>query len=203
MTKDRPGLVRLEHIGSHRFAQKECLVRTNMSSARDRKRRVASQLVRITLAASVALLAAGRASAQYGGGGTGGTGGGAGGTYTPPSRGYGGSGKAIGIGVGAAAGAGLLYLALHKSSVTGCVQPAEDGLRFADEKKNTSYTLVSGDVLLKAGQRVQLRGSKTKNASGAQTFTAKKLVKDLGPCEKAAPAAAASAAGADAKPNQP
>jgi len=110
-------------------------VRTNMSSARDRKRRVASQLVRITLAASVALLAAGRANAQYGGGGTGGTGGGAGGTYTPPSRGYGGSGKAIGIGVGAAAGAGLLYLALHKSSVTGCVQPAEDGLRFADEKE--------------------------------------------------------------------
>jgi len=50
----------------------------------------------------------------------GGTGGG---TYTAPGGGYGSSGKAIGIGVGAAAGAGLLYLALHHSSVTGCVQP--------------------------------------------------------------------------------
>ncbi len=133
----------------------------------------------------------------------GGTGGGTGGSYTPPSGGYGGSGKAIGIGVGAAAGAGLLYLALHKGSATGCVQPSEDGLRFVDERKNTSYTLVSGDVLLKAGQRVQLRGSKTTNTSGARTFTAKKLVKDLGSCEIAAPAAAASAGGADAKPNQP
>jgi hypothetical protein len=159
-------------------------------------------MIRITLTASMALLAAGRASAQYGGGGTGGTGGGTGGTYTSPSGGYSNTGKAVGIGVGAAAGAGLLYLALHKSSVTGCIHPAEDGLRFVDEKKNASYTLVSGDVLLKAGQRVQLRGSKAKNTSGVDTFTAKKLVKDLGACDTQTPAAPAPASGS-LKPNQP
>ena len=175
---------------------------TNARSAQSRTTRVASRIVRITLAAGVAFLAAGPASAQYPGGGTGGMGG-TGGTYTPPSGGYSNTGKAVGIGVGAAAaGAGLLYLALHKSSVTGCVQPAEDGLHFVDEKQNTSYALVTGDVLLKAGQRVQLRGSKAKNTSGVQTFTAKKLVKDLGTCETTA-AAAISSPSADAKPSQP
>lgn len=174
---------------------------SSSSSARSRASRTIGQIVRITLTASVALLVVGRASAQYPGGGTGGTGGGTGGTYTPPSGGYGSSGKAIGIGAGAAAGAGLLFLALHKSSTTGCVQPAEDGLRFVDEKKNTSYALVSGDVLLKAGQRVQLRGSKAKNTSGVQTFTAKKLVKDLGSCDVTTPAAAPSSTSAEAKPN--
>jgi hypothetical protein len=171
------------------ITQKGVLMLTNSSSAPSKKKRIASRIVRITLAASVALVAAGRASAQYGGGGTGGTGGGTGGTYTPPSGGYSNSGKAIGIGVGAAAGAGLLFLALHKGSVTGCVQPAEDGLRFVDEKKNRSYTLVPGDVLLKAGQRVQLRGNKTKQTSGAQSFTARKLLKDLGSCNTTAAAA--------------
>ena len=126
-----------------------------------------------------------------------------GGTYTPPSGGYSNTGKAVGIGVGAAAGAGLLYLVLHKSSVTGCVLPAEDGLRFVNEKKNTSYALVTGDVTLKAGQRVQLQGSKTKNTSGVQTFTAKKLVKDLGTCEVAPGAAAPRSTSASAKPSQP
>jgi hypothetical protein len=173
------------------------------SFARGRASRTISRIVGIGLATCVVLLAAGRASAQYPGGGTGGTGGGTGGTYTPPSGGYGSSGKAIGIGVGAAAGAGLLYLAMHKPSVTGCVQPAEDGLRLVDEKKNTSYALVSGDVLLKAGQRVQLRGSKAKNTAGVQTFTAKKLVKDLGSCDVTTPAAAptSTSASAEAKPN--
>jgi len=162
---------------------------------------IARRIVPVALAASVALLAAGRASAQYPGGGSGGTGGSGGGTYSSGS-GYGNSGKAIGIGVGAAAGAGLLFLAMHKSSVTGCVQPAEDGLRFVDEKKNTSYALVSGDVLLKAGQRVQLRGSKAKNATGTATFTAKKLVKDLGSCGTTA-GATPPVASADAKPIEP
>jgi hypothetical protein len=92
---------------------------------------------------------------------------------------------------------------MHKSSVTGCVQPAEDGFRFVDEKKNASYALVTGGVLLKAGQRVQLRGSKAKNSSGVQTFIAKKLVKDLGSCDTATPAAARSSISADGKPSQP
>lgn len=176
-------------------------MRINVNSGPSRKKQLVARIVRITFAASLALLAADRANAQYGGGGMGGTGGGTGGTYTPPSGGYSNSGKAIGIGVGAAAGAGLLFLALRHPAVTGCVQPGEDGLRFVDEKKNKSYTLVSGDVLLKAGQRVQLKGNKSKTPAGAQTFTAKKLVKDLGSCNTSTPAAGTPSASAEAKSN--
>ena len=172
------------------------------SSTPGRMKRISGRIGRVLLAAAVAALAAGHAVAQYPGGGMGGSGGSGGGTYTP-GGGYGGSGKAIGIGVGAAAGAGLLFLAMHKGSVTGCVQPAEDGLRLVDEKKNRSYALVSGDVLLTAGQRVELRGSKAKNTSGVATFTAKKLVKELGPCETASPAGGPGRTSAEVKPGQP
>jgi hypothetical protein len=52
-------------------------------------------------------------------------------------------------------------------------------------------------VYLKAGQRVELKGHKSKSESGAPTFTAKKLVKDLGGCEESKPVAGAKpAAGA-------
>ena len=146
-----------------------------------------SKFVRMALGLSLTLVAANRAAAQYGGmGGPTGTGGSTpGGTYTPPKGGYG-SGAAVGAGVGAAAGAGILFLALHNHGmITGCVLPAEDGLRIVDEKKNTSYALEPGDVYLKAGERVRLRGSKSKKDTGVQSFTAKKLVKDLGACNEA------------------
>jgi hypothetical protein len=146
---------------------------------------ILSKVVRVGLGLALAAVVAGRAGAQTYPGGTGtGTGTTPGGTYTPPKGGYG-SGAAVGAGVGAAAGAGLLFLAFHHSSTTGCVQPGDDGLRFVDDKKNTSYALVPGDVLVKPGDRVQLRGQKSKSASGVQTFTAKKLVKDLGSCSEA------------------
>jgi len=79
----------------------------------------------------------------------------------------------------------------YHGRVTGCVQPAEDGLRLLDEKNNKTYTLVPGDVLVKPGQRVLLKGKKSNSDGGTQTFTAKKLVKDLGSCS--APASANSA----------
>jgi hypothetical protein len=144
----------------------------------------AANVLRIALGLALTLAVVGRAAAQYGGmgGGTTGTGGTPGGTYTAPKGGYG-NGAAVGAAVGAAAGAGILFLALHNhGTMTGCVQPAEDGLRIVDEKKNASYALRPGDVLVKPGERVQLRGQKSKSDSGVQTFTAKKLVKNLGAC---------------------
>jgi len=153
---------------------------------------VAKHFLRPVLACSLALLGAGYANAQYGGGGGTGGGGGSGtGTYTAPPGGYS-SAKGAGIGAGAAAGVGVLFLAMHyHGRVTGCVQPAEDGLRLLDEKNNKTYTLVPGDVLVKPGQRVLLKGKKSNSDGGTQTFTAKKLVKDLGSCS--APASANSA----------
>ena len=113
-------------------------------------------------------------------------------TYTAPPGGYSSAAKGAGIGAGAAAGVGVLFLALHyHGRVTGCVQPADDGMRLLDEKNKKTYALVPGDVYLKPGERVLLKGKTSKSDGGTQTFTAKKLVKDLGSC--GAPASASSA----------
>lgn len=149
--------------------------------------------VRLVLGLSLALFAAGQAAAQYGGGGGMGGGGTGGGTYTAPSGGYS-SAKGAGIGAGAAAGVGALFLAMHyHGRMTGCVQPGDDGLRLLDEKNNKSYALVPGDVYVKPGQRVLLKGKTSKSDGGTQTFTAKKLLKDLGSCS-ASPTPSASSA---------
>jgi hypothetical protein len=115
--------------------------------------------------------------------------------YLPPSNGYS-SGRAIGIG----ALVPLPALALsssrhHRGTVSGCVQPAEDGLRLEDEKNKKSYVLATNVLILRAGQRVELKGHKSKADSGAQTFEAKKLVKDLGSCDASTSAAQTQPAG--------
>lgn len=144
-----------------------------------RKHLASKNLVRLVLAFSLALFAAGQATAQYGGGG--GTGGG--GSYTAPAGGYSSAAKGAGIGAGAAAGVGALFLAMHyHGRVTGCVQPADDGVRLLDEKHKKTYALVPGDVYLKPGDRVLLKGKTSKSDGGTQTFTAKKLIKNLGSC---------------------
>jgi hypothetical protein len=151
-------------------------------------------LLRLVLGFSLALLMSSQAAAQYGGGGGTGGGGTGTGTYTTPSGGYS-SAKGAGIGAGAAAGVGVLFLALHyHGRVTGCVEPADDGLRFLDEKNNVTYSLVPGDVYVKPGQRLELKGKKSKNDAGTETFTAKKLIKDLGAC-KASPSASSGSSG--------
>jgi hypothetical protein len=149
-------------------------------SLRRTRHSIPKSFLRLALSLSLMLLAATRGAAQYGGGGTSGSSGTPG--YTPPRGGYG-SGKAIGIGVGAAAAAGVLFLVLHHhGTVTGCVQPSDDGLRLLDEKKDKSYVLVTGPVNLKPGQRVVLKGQKSKNEAGAQTLEVRNLVKELGVC---------------------
>lgn len=162
--------------------------------SRNLGRFLSRNLVRLALAFSLALFAAGQAAAQYpGGGGTGGGGTGGGGTYTAPPGGYSSAAKGAGIGAGAAAGVGALFLAMHyHGRVSGCVQPADDGLRLVDEKNKKSYAFVPGDVYVKPGQRVLLKGKTSKSDGGTQTFTAKKLIKDLGSC--GAPPSASSGA---------
>ena len=164
-------------------------------SSSQKRHLMSKNLLRLALASSLALFAAGQAAAQYpSGGGTGG-GGTGGGTYTPPAGGYSSAAKGAGIGAGAAAGVGALFLVMHyHGRVTGCVQPADDGMRLLDEKNKKTYALVPGDVYLKPGERVLLKGKTSKGDGGTQTFTAKKLIKDLGSCGASQAANSASAA---------
>jgi hypothetical protein len=110
------------------------------------------------------------AFAQYPGGG---------GSGTPTY----GSGKAIAVGAAAAAGAGVLYLTLHhRGSLTGCVQGGDDGFSLVDDKNHQTYSLFPSSTDLKSGERVELRGKKSKGGKGTQTFQVSKIVKNLGAC---------------------
>lgn len=134
--------------------------------------------------------------AQYGGGGTAG---GMGtptssGTYSPAGRSYG-HGAAIGAGVGAAAiGAGAIYLMTHRASkISGCVQTGDDGLSLTDDKTKKTLMLVPGKADVKAGDRVELKGKFSKNATGDQRFLVKTVAKDFGECHTQATAGSGSA----------
>ena len=87
-----------------------------------------------------------------------------------------------GVAGGAAGGAGLLYWKLHnRAKLQGCV--AGDGDRLVNEKDNQTYGLTNkqGETL-KAGERVELLGKKTRNASGEPTFEVHKMSRDFGSC---------------------
>ncbi len=124
--------------------------------------------------------------AQYGGsGGSGSTG--STGVYTAPKGGYGSNGAAIGAAVaaGAGAGIGLGYLALRSHrTVVGCVEPSSAGVKLMNEKDQRTYALLAANVSLNPGERVALRGKKSKDDSGKPTFEVAKLVKDYGSCKQ-------------------
>jgi len=156
-------------------------------------------IVRFAGISTICLAVCAAASAQYGGGGgTGGSGMGApGGTpgYVAPSGGYS-SGKAIGIGVGATAGAAVAVILLvrhhhHAANntqayVTGCTQTVQNGISLTSEKDYQTYSIVSNDKSLKAGERVTLRGSVVSaDGSANPSLQVLSMVKDFGSCGQA------------------
>jgi len=154
-------------------------------------------IVRFTGITTLCLAVCAAASAQYGGGGgTGGSGGtGGNGGYTAPAGGYS-SGKAIGIGVGAAAGAavGIALLVRHhhhaaektQTYVTGCTQSVQGGISLTNEKDNQTYSIVSGNNSIKAGERMAVKGVVVAaDGSGNPKFQIQSLIKDYGACGQA------------------
>ncbi|HEV2426506.1 MAG TPA: hypothetical protein VGZ29_16900 [Terriglobia bacterium] len=125
------------------------------------------------------------AFAQYGGSGGGSTG--STGVYTAPKGGYGGNGAAIGAavaaGIGAGIGIGYLVVRSHRT-VIGCVEPSSEGVKLMNEKDQNTYALLAENVSLNPGERVALRGKKSKDDSGKRTFQVAKLVKDYGSCKQ-------------------
>lgn len=140
-------------------------------------------VVKVALGMMIVFTVSMAAFGQYGGGGTGGTTGGGstnGGVYTPPKGGYS-SSTGIAIGAGAAAAITVGYLVLRsRHSLIGCVGESAKGTTLTSDK--ATYTLDTGDVNLKVGDRVKLRGKKAKSGSGHPSFAVKKLVKDYGAC---------------------
>lgn len=141
-----------------------------------------SGLKRVVWSLGLSLALAASAVAQYGGG-MGGAGTGTGG-YTPPKGGYS-AGTGVAIGAAAAASVGTAYLLLrHRGTVVGCVEPSSSGTKLLDEKDKNTYALVaSKDVVLAPGERVSLKGKKSKDDSGKPIFEAQRIVKDYGSCK--------------------
>ena len=135
-------------------------------------------LQRATVMLTLLALIPATAIAQYGGGMGGGMGPYPAGTH--PS--YGSKGAVIGGVAGGAAGAGLLYFALrNRATLTGCV--GGDGDKLVNEKDNRTYTLANKGEALRPGERVEVRGKKTKkDESGEPVFQVHKMTKDLGSC---------------------
>ncbi len=137
------------------------------------------------LAVVLGLAMGGSALAQYGGSPGGGSTGTTG-VYTAPKGGYG-SSTGIAVGAAAAAGAGVAvgYLVLRSHrTVVGCVQPSTEGVKLMNEKDQRTYALLASNISLNPGERVALRGKKSKDDSGRPTFDVAKLVKDYGACKQ-------------------
>jgi hypothetical protein len=91
------------------------------------------------------------------------------------------AGAAIGV---AAVMVAVLYVTLHKPSITGCVQSANGTISLMDKQKNLKYTLVITNAEIKPGEQVKLLGKKKKDKDGHLSFRVKKVKKDYGPCEQ-------------------
>lgn len=136
-------------------------------------------LIQFVLSIFFAGLVSVSATAQYGGG------------TNPPSvstiRSYSNSATIAGAVGGAAAGVAITYLVLrNRGTIVGCVEPSSAGkMKLMNEKdKNTYALLASNDVTLAPGQRVALRGKKSKDSSGEPVFQVQKLAKNYGTCKQ-------------------
>jgi hypothetical protein len=97
--------------------------------------------------------------------------------------------------VGAAAiGAGAIYLMTHRASkISGCVETNDDGLSLTDDRTKKTLMLVHGKADVKAGDRLELKGKFSKNATGDQRFLVKTVAKDFGECHTQAATSTGSA----------
>ncbi len=88
----------------------------------------------------------------------------------------------VGAAVGLAAVSGVvLYLTLHKTTITGCLRSVEGANILTNESDNLTYQLVDGPRL-NPGERVKVQGKKKKDKTGNLSFRVKKLNRDFGRC---------------------
>jgi hypothetical protein len=88
----------------------------------------------------------------------------------------------IGAAVGVGAGIGLAIYFVHRShtSITGCVQQTEHGLKLT-AKDGNNYELMNATREVKAQRRLSLRGHKVTTSSG-RAFRVDRLSRDYGAC---------------------
>lgn len=90
----------------------------------------------------------------------------------------------IGAAIGVGAGVALAVYFVHRghTTLTGCVQQTEHGLRLT-AKDGSNYELVNTPSEVKAERRLSLRGHKVSTSSG-RAFHVDHLSRDYGACGK-------------------
>lgn len=87
---------------------------------------------------------------------------------------------AAAVGVAAVTGV-VLYLTLHKTTITGCLRSVEGTNVLTNEADSLTYQLIDGPRL-NPGKRVKIQGKKQKDKAGNRSFRVKKVNRDFGPC---------------------
>lgn len=84
---------------------------------------------------------------------------------------------------GAVIGVGTYYLIHKRASITGCAVGNQNNVELRNDSDQQIYVL-SGDLgAIKSGDRVQVKGKKSKDSSAGRSFLVEKLVRNYGPCK--------------------
>ena len=88
----------------------------------------------------------------------------------------------VGAAVGVGAGVGLGFYFVHRShtSLTGCVEQTNTGFSLR-AKDGNNYELANAPSEVKAGERLSLRGHKSK-AGSRRAFRVDRVSRDFGAC---------------------
>lgn len=93
-----------------------------------------------------------------------------------------------GVVAGLAAVVIVVAVAVHETTskrmITGCVNPAENGMTVTDEKNKQVYVLFGDTTGVKPGDRMTLRLKKIRTkGTNTLTWEPKKITKDFGACQ--------------------
>jgi hypothetical protein len=90
------------------------------------------------------------------------------------------AGAIVGVAVAATL---ILYFVLRSPTITGCVLSTDASMTFVDEKDHHTYALAGDHLNLKPGERLKLKGKKSKDKDGKPTLRVKNVDHDYGTCK--------------------
>jgi hypothetical protein len=76
----------------------------------------------------------------------------------------------------------VIHRGSEKRTITGCVKSGADGMTIIDDGDKRLYVLSGNTVSINPGERLTLRGSKTKNGK-TLVWETRKISTDLGVCQ--------------------
>jgi hypothetical protein len=89
-----------------------------------------------------------------------------------------------------------------EQALTGCTASMMNQLTLRNDKDNQTYTLLTGDLALEPGERVEVKGVPVKDGSRQNAFHVRSLVGDYGGCDGTAAAARTNRAAKKAEVEQ-